>query len=74
MERTGIGLVRRGEVVVAAGDGSAEIAPTAATAPRVSLEFAVTVEVGPSVAEVAELASDLALRRLREALAARTAG
>ncbi|WP_125130393.1 hypothetical protein [Microbacterium sp. 10M-3C3] len=74
VERTGLGLVRRGEVVVPAGDGGADIRPTPAQGAALTLEFAVTIEVGPSTDEIAEAAADVALRRLREALSARALG
>src|SRR5688572_28287501 len=74
VERTGLGLVRRGEVVVPADDGAAEIREPAPPRAAVTLEFSVTVEVGPSPQEVADAAADVALRRLREAMSARTVG
>jgi hypothetical protein len=74
VERTGLGVVRRGEIVVAAGDSGALVGAPAAPPSRVTLEFAVTVEVGPSAEEVGEQAAVIALRRLREALAARATG
>jgi len=72
VERTGIALVRRGETVVPDGDGSALVrSGTSAGTPGLVLEIPVTVEIGPSVAEITEAAAELALRRLREAFAAR---
>lgn len=70
VERTGIALVRRGEVVVPVGEGLAEVSETAA-APRVTLEFSVSIDIGPSAEAVAEAAAELALRRLRAAIDAR---
>ncbi|KLL09605.1 MULTISPECIES: hypothetical protein [Protofrankia] len=75
VERTGIALVRRGETVTAEGDGAAVVRPgQGAAPPGVVLEIPVTVEIGPSVEEITEAAAELALRRLREALAARALG
>lgn len=72
VERTGIALVRRGETVVADGDGAAVVGsgPGPGAAGLV-LEIPVTVEIGPTVEEITEAAAELALRRLREAFAAR---
>src|SRR5215470_17676454 len=74
VERTGLTVLRRGEVVVSEGDSAAVIRDTApAAAPALVLEIPVTVEIGPTVEEITDAAAELALRRLREALAARTA-
>lgn len=72
VERTGIALVRRGEVVVPVGDGLADVTDAVAP-PRVTLEFSVAIDIGPSADAVAEAAADLALRRLRAAIDARPA-
>ena len=75
VERTGLGLVRRGEIVVPDGDSAAVLeAMSVPASPGFVLEIPVTVEVGPTLEEITELAADLALRRLREALAARSVG
>lgn len=75
VETTGIGLVRRGEVVVPDERSAARIAPEALDAgPALTIEIPVTVEVGPSAEQITEMAAELALRRLREALQARTVG
>lgn len=72
VERTGIALVRRGERVVAEDDGRAIVrAGPGAPADGLVLEIPVTVEIGPTVEEITDAAADLALRRLREAFAAR---
>ncbi|MEV1289110.1 hypothetical protein [Micromonospora sp. NPDC049679] len=75
VERTGLGLVRIGETVVPKADSAARLVETAlGVAPAVTIEVAVTVEVGPSADQITEDAAELALRRLREALHARTIG
>ncbi len=75
VERTGLGLLRRGETVVADPDSAARLADQALAAePAVTIEIPVTVEVGLSAEQITEAAAELALRRLREAMQARTAG
>jgi hypothetical protein len=75
VERTGISLVRRGEMVVADEMSAARLAGTALDgAPAVIIEVPVIVEIGPSAEQITEAAADLALRRLREAFDARTIG
>ncbi|HEX5543352.1 MAG TPA: hypothetical protein VFX60_17660 [Micromonospora sp.] len=72
VERTGIALVRRGETVIAEGDGEAVVrSGPGAGPPGIVLEIPVTVEIGPTIEEITDAAAELALRRLREALAAR---
>ena len=72
VERTGIALVRRGETVLADGDGAAVMrSGPGAGSPEIVLEISVTVEIGPTVEEITEAAAELALRKLREAFAAR---
>ncbi|MFF4911230.1 hypothetical protein ACFY2T_40925 [Streptomyces sp. NPDC001260] len=75
VEQSGIAFVRRGEVVVTEGDGAAVLrAGPGPGADGLVLEIPVTVQIGPTVEEIAEAAAELALRRLREALAARAIG
>lgn len=75
VERTGLGLVRRGETVVAGPDSVARLAERVlAVGPAVTIEIPVVVEVGPSAEQITEAAAELALRRLREAVQARTVG
>ncbi len=75
VESTGLGLLRRGETVVADPDSLARLAERAlAVEPAVTVEIPVTVDVGPSVEQITEAAAELALRRLRQALQARTEG
>jgi hypothetical protein len=72
VERTGIALVRRGETVFVEGDGAAVVGSGPGAAPTgVVLEIPVTVQIGPTVEEITQAAAELALRRLREAFAAR---
>jgi len=75
VERTGLGVVRRGEIVVPDRGSDAILAPASAPMPAgLLLEIPVLVEIGPSVDEITEAAAELALRKLRAALAARTVG
>lgn len=75
VENTGLGLLRRGETVVADAASVARLAERAlAVEPAVTIEVPVTVEVGPTAEQLTEAAAELALRRLREALQARTVG
>jgi hypothetical protein len=75
VERTGLGLLRRGETVIADPQSVARLAERALDVePAVTIEIPVTVEVGPSAEQITQAAADLALRRLREAMQARTVG
>ncbi|WOP18912.1 hypothetical protein [Raineyella sp. LH-20] len=75
VERSGFAFLRRGESITVSGEGAATVrnGPGPA-ADGIVLEIPVTVEIGPTVEEITEAAAELALRRLREALAARTTG
>lgn len=75
VEQTGIALVRRGERVVPGPDSQARLRTTEPAAePVATIEIPITITVGPSAEQITEAAADLALLRLREALAARTVG
>lgn len=75
VEATGIALVRRGERVVP-GPGSAArvVDGDHEGGALVTVEIPITITLGPSVEEITEVAAEIAMRRLLEALAARTVG
>ena len=76
VRRTGLAVVRRGELVVPAEGSEAEIALAHADSRQdIEVHLPIVVEVvGEPDPRLVEQAADLALRRLRLALDARDAG